>query len=305
MTRLWIERTRPWFPGSGQAGAALIAVLGILAVLSIMASTVATNSLAHRRAAASYAASVQAAATADSALRLVLLRLHAPASANRSAPLDTEFELEVFGAVTTVRLTRESGRINLNLSSEDLLFAAFASHGMAEPDARGLAARVLDWRNAAQNSRASVESRREYHLAGLPYEPRGGPFEMVEEIRQVLGGEAISTAMMDLFTVFGQHDVPHEPAASTAVRGVLQWADQHHLGGRRWLSQALRSDVEVPSGEPLDSTVGSYRTSLHGELVRATACTASVMRGRCRTAVVRLTGNLESPFHVHEWRTSD
>ena len=79
-----------------------------------------------------------------------------------------------------------------------------------------------------------------------------------------------------------------------AVKRALAWADQRQLGGRRWLSDGPNGG-RAPLGTP-------SAASLSGEALRLRAC-ANHPTERCRVAVVRLTGNVNTPLQVFEWRS--
>jgi type II secretory pathway component PulK len=99
-----------------------------------------------------------------------------------------------------------------------------------EKAARAMTSHILDWRDADEQRREDGAERAEYRAAGRAYTPRNGPFESVDEVKQVLGGESISVDLLDSFTVYTHTLVPTESLASEAVKRALAFAEEHRLG---------------------------------------------------------------------------
>jgi general secretion pathway protein K len=273
---------------------ALIAILWLVALLTLLATTVVTLSVTHRRTAERYAEAVQADMTVDAAIRVVLLRLIAPSDHGAGWPVDQPQGLSILDENVILTVQREAGRIDLNTADPDLLTAFFAGNGWRETDARSMAARIVDWRDADDETGEGGAESREYAAAKLSYAPHNGPFESVDELRQVLGSERIRTDLLDSFTVFTHALGCIESVATPAVRRGLQWADGRQFGGHRWLRDAPNSGRAGISAASV--------AALGGEVLRLRACVSGHVE-RCRVAVIRLTGNARKPLQVFEWRT--
>lgn len=279
-----------------QRGVALITVLWLIALLTLLAGAVVTLSLTHRRTASRYAATVQADLTLDAAIRVVMLRLIAPPDRAAPFPVGSAQVVRVLDEPVSVIVEREAGRIDLNTADLDLLTAFFAANGWSESDATSMAARIVDWRDPDDETGAGGAESREYQAAHLNYGPHDGPFESVDELRQVLGSERISSELFDSLTVFTHAPGGVESAATPAVKRALVWADQRQLGGHRWLN-------DTPNAGRSGTGTTLAAASLSGEVVRLRAC-AGHPTERCRVAVVRLTGNTKKPLQVFEWRAA-
>ena len=107
----------------------------------------------------------------------------------------------VLGASVEVTVERDLGRVDLNTASNALIFAVFAANGVEDDRAHLLADRIEDWKDADDSARDHGAERSQYVAAGLHYVPRNGPFESVDELRQVLGCAEIDAALFDAFTV--------------------------------------------------------------------------------------------------------
>lgn len=273
-----------------QNGVALIAVLWLVALLTMLAVTVVTLSVTHRRTAERYAEAVQTDLTLDAALRVMLLRLIAPPDRAQPFPLDQAQPISVLGLTVNVTVQREAGRIDLNTADLDLLTAFFAANGWREDEAHSMAARIIDWRDPDDDTEPGGAENREYQAARISYGPHNGPFESVDELRQVLGSERIHTDLFDSLTVFTHAPNSVESAATPAVKRALAWADQRQLGGHRWLNDAAAPTISAPTA-----------ATLSGEVLRLRACVSHPTE-HCRAAIVRPTGNVKKPLQVFEWR---
>jgi general secretion pathway protein K len=81
----------------------------------------------------------------------------------------------------------ESGRVDLNGSSPELLAGLFRAAGgrSLEPDA--FAARIVDWRDTDSDTGVGGAERNDYAAAGAAVTPRNAPFGSIDELRFLLG----------------------------------------------------------------------------------------------------------------------
>jgi general secretion pathway protein K len=265
----------------------------LVALLTLLAAAVATLSVTHRRYAERYLESVQLESVADSAIRVMLLRLIAPAQPGMPFRADGQVQsLAILGANVQLTVEREAGRIDLNLADPELLFAVFAANGWAEPDARAMAARIIDWRDPDDTPGPGGAESPQYVAAHLPYGPRNAPFESVAELRQVLGSERINDELFDAFTVYSHTPGVVESAAPAVVKRALAWADARQLAGHQWLSGGTAS------------AGANGAVILVGEVIRLRACSQLQQSSarKCRLALVRLTGAAARPIQVFAWQ---
>ncbi len=284
----------PRYRDRGNHGIALIAVLWLLALLTLLGTAMATLSISQRRAAERYLQAAQAETIADSAIRLALLKLFTPPEKGTQLRIGEPQTVELLGTAAQVVVWREATRVDLNVVDPELLFAVFAANGWNEDDARGMAARIVDWRDADDVSEEGGAEQGAYDAAGIAYGPRNGPFESIEELRQVIGSERIEPTLFDAFTVYTHTPLPAYAGAPSAVIRALIFANERQLGGRRWLSAAE---------EQRQSVLTESDTSLAGEVVRIRACLTLRDAQLCREAVVRVTGNTQRPVQIFSWQT--
>jgi len=264
-------------------GLALIAVLGVLALLTVLA--LAASDFVRKRGYSSRAVldQLQNAEYADSAIRLALLEITDP-TPNSEPSVPTRLEFEIFGTRVPVEVSWEAGRIDLNSADDALLYAFFASHGWNETDARMLASRILDWRDPDDDRSSGGAEANEYAAQGRAG-PRNAGFESPAEVREVLGLESLSDALLDGLTVYSHSQDVRAQVAQPVVIETLKWTRSHRSGNREW--------VDVDEHTAMPSTAA-------GEAIRLRAC----LKGKaqlCRVAILRITGSRERPALVYAW----
>jgi hypothetical protein len=120
-------------PDSG--GMALIAVLWLLALLTMLATAVAALSVSHRRAGEQLSHAVMLDALADSAIRVVILRIVSQNSPDLMPVAGRNLQIQLPQGLAEVVVSREAARLDINTADQDLLYAFFAANGWQEPDA--------------------------------------------------------------------------------------------------------------------------------------------------------------------------
>lgn len=266
-----------------QHGAALVAVLCLVGVLVILAAGVLAAARRHAHLARNSFELVEKQALADSAIRLAMLDLGVTTGQN--AGISQQRAYEVFGQFLPVDIEDETGRIDLNAAGRGLLTAVFAANDFKESAAVALADRILDWRDADDEQSAHGAERHDYRLADRTDGPRNAPFETVGELRQVLGSERLTEELLDAFTVYTHSPVPSQAHASAVVTRALHWADARQVDGHRWLPELS------PAGQ------SDHDSNWAGKVVRLKTCVKQL----CRIAIVRITGNSQSPVQVFAW----
>lgn len=276
-----------------ERGIALVTVTWFLALLTLMAGTALSIARMSATSAANRLAVTNAETVADSAIRRAILSLLAE-DARERWPINGEPTTFGFhGQSAMVRMSDESGRVDINGADVALLSAVVAANGVREEEALAVAARLTDWRDPDDTTAASGAERLEYRARGLEYGPRNGPFESVDEMWLVLGmpGE-LRQKLALLFTVYTGQTAVNEGATSPEVLAALRWADSRRWRERRWLGATPAISTE-------------QERSAAGRVIRLTA---EVSRGAAlaavrREAVVRITGNVREPLLVYSWLT--
>lgn len=185
-----------------ERGMALVGVLAVVSLLTVLAVGALGVARRHGQLAHRSFEVVQASEFADSAIRLAIIELTAPAVQIAAASPSSTLIVRVFGRPLAVQVEREARRVDLNAADEAVLASTLAGKGMDEADARVLAARIIDWRDTDDEASARGAERTEYRRVGRSSGPRNDAFESISELHQVLGAETVSDEMLDAFTVY-------------------------------------------------------------------------------------------------------
>lgn len=181
---------------SPQRGIALVLVLWIIALLTIMALGLTTTQRTETALTRNQIEAARFRAQAEAALALTGLNLlSTPTEATDPGavwlPNGTAYPLIADGVELSVTLTNEASRIDLNAATRDqlamLIELAQGEEGFDETQRDALADAIVDWRDEDDLAQLNGAEDGEYADAGLPYGAGDGPFNSVEELRQVLG----------------------------------------------------------------------------------------------------------------------
>ncbi len=204
-------------------------------------------------------------------------------------------------AEVEIRISDESGRVDLNQADEQFLVELFMANGVEEIEALHLAAAIADWRDPDDLPRLYGAEIDEYLAAGYPYGPANEDFGSVEELQQVIGMTwELYTQIEELLTVHGQAQV--NPAfAPAGVLALLPDMDRElaelFVTEREQHHPADLNALMMPTGQmvSLRSRGQAYRIRARAELeqgawtvLEATVALGNTSRGR--------------PFRVLRWQ---
>ena len=86
-----------------------------------------------------------------------------------------------------VRVGSESGKVDVNLVTEDVLLEILKKGGLPEEEAESVRDAILDWRDDDDVARPRGAERAEYAQMPEPVTPRNGKIRSVEELMHVKG----------------------------------------------------------------------------------------------------------------------
>ncbi len=208
-----------------QRGFALIVVIWVGVLLALMAAAFSSAVRSRIRTTTSHAETVRAEALADAGVRIAVLDLLAPGSAkSRRFPADgTPISCAIGNqAAMLIQAEDETGKVNLNTTSEELLMALFTGLGAERAQALRITDRILDFRDIDNDKRSDGAEREDYKKAGSNAGPKNSDFTSVDELDQVLGipPELRDKAKPFLTTLSNQNGV--DPLVATkALKALL------------------------------------------------------------------------------------
>jgi len=263
-------------------GFALILVLWVLMFLSIIAVTLIHQTQEDARFERAMVEDAKAEALAEAGVVQAMAALSNPESDWLADGMAHQIRLGE--GVVTVRIYDETGRIDLNLADDAMLVSMLQSTGVALEKAQRLAAAIEDYRDPDDIKRPGGAEAADYAAAKLDHRPKNAPFELPEELAQVMGmTPEILRAVYPLVTVYSPHKEVNLAAASDAVLRALP-----NMDSRRMEQARLLRDAHVPSRPPVVTVIATADTAGGGHFIRQ--------------ATLRRTAAPGRPFEVLSWR---
>lgn len=168
-------------------GVAFILVLWVIAMLSIMLGSFALIARTENLQSRHLFDTTQARYAAEAGLNLAVYELRKSDPLQRWVGDGRPYTFGYGDAEIEVRITDDSGKVDINAANGELLTSLFVARGVELNKAQALSDAVLDWRDADDDKRPNGAESADYKAAGLSYGPKNGPFDTVSELQQVLG----------------------------------------------------------------------------------------------------------------------
>jgi len=282
-----------------QRGIALMLVLWIIVLLTIIAIALTTSQRTESTLAANQLASSKFRALSDAAINYAALHLMT------SPPLENDEDTEALwlpdaqprilrfaGIELEITIVNEASLIDLNVADRALLAGLLNAVGIDAEEADPLLDAILDWRDEDDLHLLNGAEDPDYEEAGLPHGAKDGPFDSVEELRQVLGfDQALFHALAPALTVSsGQSRVIAEHAPAL-VQAALEGITLEEMEQR--LEEEANADIVGDELLPLNRGGPLYR-------IRVTGKTADGAR-RNMEALVKIQRNARPPV-TFMWR---
>ena len=167
---------------SREDGFIIVAVLWILAALATLSAIMSVYVINAANAFTVHDERLQAEAFTRAAVELAVYNI----SRDATAPLTRgNFVFRIGNASVSTEFISETARIDLNAASRELLAGLFTGMGAAPAASAQYADRILGWRSPPVPGGADEAGI--YRTSGLPYSPRGAPFQHVGELGLVAG----------------------------------------------------------------------------------------------------------------------
>jgi general secretion pathway protein K len=279
-------------PSKHERGVALVAVLWFTVAIAGLAATFATLARGEALRSRNMVETIRARAVLEAALDRAVLELVTPTVL--PSPRGIELNWPFAGAEVHIVLSGQSGRLDLNAASPELIAALAKELGADRELAPRIADAVLDWRDENSLRRPKGAEDRDYRSAGREGGAADGPFGHVAELRELLPIEpALYRRLHDLVTVTTGRGEPDSELAAEPVRramlggealedkdqGLLEQHESAQPGKSEAADSASRESsiengIDEPEDEadpPLESTgfvdpVGLYAIRLDARL---------------------------------------
>jgi general secretion pathway protein K len=240
--------------GQRDAGVALLTVLWFLVAMSGLAVTLAALGRDSAHASRNAIRALEVRTVMGSAVEITAATLW-----RGRVPIDGRLNWRQgpFAVVATV--TPESGKIDLNAASDELIEAltAVATEGLGRDSqqALALAHAIQDWRDPDRERRLAGAEAADYAAAGRPGGPRDGPFPFVAELRSVIGmDEALFAVLAPALSVHHGEQQPAVAPTAGLVRQALDRASGLGLGMGGGESSFDRADQPLEGSGSVEPT---------------------------------------------------
>ena len=170
-----------------QRGIAFVIVLWVLALLAVLLGSFALLARTENLQARHLFDSTRALYAAEAGLNRATYELMQPNPETRWLPDGRVYAFTFDDAAIEVRITDESGKIDINAADVATLDQMFQSLGIDPLDSARLADAILDWRDPDDLVMPNGAEDPDYEAAGLAYGAADAPFTTVTELQQVLG----------------------------------------------------------------------------------------------------------------------
>jgi general secretion pathway protein K len=281
-------------------GWALVSTLWALTMLSLMAAAAASLTVTTYQGESHATVDTWAEAGLDASVVRAALGI-SDARPSQRWPVDGRAVYFAYdGLRLGVTVQDELGRIDLNAATGALFAQLLVGAGVEQDQAAVLSDRILDWRNANRLQTLKGGTDDDYRAAHLPYRPRHGPFQTVDELKLVLGMRPeLFRKIRPALTVYSK-TLMFDP--SLAPREAL-WA--------LYPSDPSRVDdlLRTRQGSGLDTAhVGlapgalAAVDSLAGRAYSISAQVQIGARHFSRLAVIEFTGDVKRPYYVLSWQ---
>ncbi|HPA01681.1 MAG TPA: type II secretion system protein GspK [Chiayiivirga sp.] len=251
-----------------QRGVAFVVVLWLMALLTILLGAFALLTRTEGMQARWLYDTTAARYAAEAGIHQAALFLSVPDPQLRWIPDGREYQTGFDEAQTRLRITDESGLIDLNTADISMLTELFRSSGVEEDQAAALAAAVQDWRDADDLVSPNGAEDAEYEAEGYAWGSKDAPFDMVSELRQVLGmTPELMQRIEPAVTVYGGQSRPNLAFAPLEVLltipGMTQELAQQILEARHaWDPNSGMPAPMLPDGTALMAQGGTGTYSI-------------------------------------------
>lgn len=289
-------------------GIAFVLVLWVIAMLSIMLGSFALVARTENLQSRHLFDTTQARYAAEAGLNLAIFELRKTDPAQRWIADGRPYRFGYGDAEIELEITDDSGKIDINAASGDLLTNLFMGRGVPMDQAQALSDAIQDWRDPDDLKHPNGAEAADYKAAGLSYTPKNAPFDTVSELQQVLG------MTYDLYekiepgiTIYSGRN---SPSASYGNEVALQamYPDASPEQIQQFIQQ-LQSQVPGSGAQPVLAPDGSPVMAAGGGLTYSVKSRATLPNGASTVldATIRMGGISAAgrPFVILRWRDGE
>lgn len=288
-----------------EQGIALVLVLWVTLLMSVIAGSFALSARTESVQSRILFNKTQARFLAEAGLNRAVFELRNPDPETRWIADGRTYEMELDGAKIEIKMTDESGKIDLNQANEELLVGLFASVGVEFDDALSLVDKIKDWKDADEEVSLAGAEDSDYFAAGYRHGAKDALFDTVPELIQVMDIDyELYRKIEPALTVYsGRSNVN----LAFAPREVLMALDG--ISGQMADDYIMQRHEIIDVNTPLPMLVEGYSGQLRGGGTTFSIIAKATLPNKQFTeidATIRMGGNLQGrPFRVVRWRDNE
>lgn len=291
----------------GQRGVAFIVVIWLMALLVILLGAFALLARVEGMQARHLYDATVARYAAEAGINQAAYFLSIPDPQLRWVPDGRSYQVSFNEAEIELKITDESGLVDLNVADVAMLTELFIGAGVEPDSAAALAAAIQDWRDPDDLVSPNGAEANEYAAEGLTWGPKDAPFDMVSELLQVLGmSPSLYKRIERSVTVYGGQSRPNLAFAPVevlmAIPGMTPELAQQLIEARHaWDPTSGAPPPMLPDGTQLMAQGGTGTYSIESRAVLPNGTWTQV------DATIRLGGGGVSgmAFTVLRWQDGD
>ena len=286
-------------------GVALLLVLWVTVLLTVIAGSFALSSRTESVQATIVFGTTKARYLAEAGLHRAVYELRNPDPEARWMADGRVYKMQYGGAEIEISLTDETGKIDLNLASPELLIGLFASLGMSEEEAFMYSDRIVDWRDNDNIAGLNGAEDDDYEAEGYKYGAKDAMFDTVPELQQVMGIDYdMYRKLEDAVTVYsGSRNLNIAYAsvqALMALEGISREEAEFFVEERHLLESTSDALPILSNGQTGASRGGGIAFSIKSKATLSNGQFAEL------DATIRLGGTVNGrPFRIVRWRDNE
>ncbi len=287
-----------------QDGMVLVLVLWMIMILTVLAASFTLSSRTENLQSRLEFDNTRARYAAEAGLNRAVYELRNPDPQSRWVADGRPYTMKLDDISVEIRITDESGKININNANVDLLKGLFVSAGLNEDEAAALVDAMGDWVDGDDAVRPLGAEDDDYAAAGYPYGAKDAPFDTVQELQQVMGmSYDIYRKIEPAITVYSRNaGINLATAPLEALRALPDISEDE---ARDFIEQRQQTEY----GDPLPLLPnGQTAVARGGGLAYSVRSKATLPNGHQAEldATIRLGGTIQGkPFQVMRWRDNE
>ncbi len=289
-----------------QSGFAMVIVIWVLSLLTIMAASFALSMRRETTVISAVKDNAVMQAYAEAGLGMAQQMLSLTDNNSRWRADGSIYPLRYQDVDIRVRVFSEQGKIDINKADEQLLTELISSLPIELDAQQALVSAILDWRDQDDLVHLNGAEKDEYEQAGLSYHPANKNFQLIDELKLVLGMSKESYQQLKgLITVYSKQPKVNLKLASKEVLEVVGKLGTETMD--EYLLQRKENNLAAIPAPAFPLAMSETSQNAGGEQVYTIISQAQIADQQSAgiKVILQKTNNsdLDTPFQILDWQT--